>query len=77
MNNTVYIVIIDIGGIIMLDSIKKKIEEVTEEPFSQYYQQYIFKVQDQNLDREVNTVKAKGVLSIDKLINELHRQFKL
>lgn len=61
----------------MLDDVRKKIDETPNTPFSQFYQQYIFKIQDENLNREIDTVKAKGVVSIDKLIDELHRQFKL
>lgn len=61
----------------MLDSVKQKIEDLPDKSFNQFYQEYIFKIQDDNLEREVSTVKSNGVISLTKLVNELHKQFKL
>ena len=58
----------------MLDTIKTYIKEVPNIPFDEYYQRYIFKVQDTNIESEVKSIKTDDILSLDRLIAKLHKE---
>ena len=58
----------------MLDTVKAVIEELPDTPFDEYYQRYIFEVQDQNIKAEVGSVRLEDVLSVDKLIARLYNE---
>lgn len=57
----------------MLDTIKTYIKETPNMPFDEYYQRYIFRVQDANIEAEVGSIKTDDVLSLDRLIAKLHK----
>lgn len=56
----------------MLDTIKSYIKELPDQDFEDFYQEYIFRVQDQNIQAEVNSVNTTDILSLDRLITRLH-----
>lgn len=58
----------------MLDTVKSIIEELPDMPFDEYYQRYIFDVQDQNIETEVSSLNTTDILTIDRLIDKLHRE---
>jgi hypothetical protein len=58
----------------MLNTIKTYIKETPDIPFDEYYQRYIFKVQDANIDAEVSSVRTDDILSLDRLIAKLHKE---
>ena len=58
----------------MLDTIKCYIKELPDQNFDDYYQDYIFRVQDQNLLTEVESIKTSDIMSLDKLIAKLHKE---
>lgn len=55
----------------MLSTIKAYIENLPETEFFDFYQKYIFDVQDQNLQAEVNSIKSDDIISLDKFIDRL------
>ena len=56
----------------MLGIIKSYIKETSDMPFDEFYQRYIFEVQDMNIQSEVNSIKPNDIISLDKLISKLH-----
>lgn len=58
----------------MLDTIKTYIKELPDQDFDDFYQQYIFRVQDQNIIAEVGSVRTSDILSLDNLIAKLHKE---
>lgn len=58
----------------MLETIKAYIKELPDEDFDEFYQNYIFEVQDQNIELEVSSIKTADILSLDKLIAKLHKE---
>lgn len=58
----------------MLNTVKSIIEELPDIPFDEYYQRYIFDVQDQNIEAEVSSLNTTDILTIDKLIDKLHKE---
>lgn len=58
----------------MLDTVKTYIKETPNMPFEEFYQRYIFRVQDMNIESEVAGVKADDILSLDRLIAKLHKE---
>ena len=58
----------------MLEPVKQFIREVPDIAFGEYYQKYIFRVQDQNITAEVNSVKTDNILSLDMLIDRLYKE---
>jgi len=58
----------------MLDTVKSIIEELPDMPFDEYYQRYIFDVQDQNIQAEVSSVKPEDVMSVNRLIDRLYHE---
>ncbi len=58
----------------MLSTVKSYILGLEDIPFYDYYQEYIFYVQDVNIETEVRSIKPNDVISLDKLIAKLHRE---
>ena len=58
----------------MLDTIKTYIKELPDQDFDDFYQQYIFRVQDQNIIAEVGSVRTSDILSLDRLVAKLHKE---
>ena len=58
----------------MLDTIKSYINATPNIPFDEYYQRYIFNVQDANIAAEVGSIKTNDILSLDRLISKLHKE---
>lgn len=61
----------------MLDSVKFSIDSVEDIPFPLYFQQYILKVQDENISYEFKYLQLHNVLdilSLDKLISKYFDQ---
>ena len=58
----------------MLGTIKAYIEDLPEDTFEDFYQKYIFEVQDQNIEAEVGSVKTTDILSLGKVIARLHKE---
>ena len=58
----------------MLNTVKSIIEELPDMPFDEYYQRYIFDVQDQNIEAEVSSLNTTDILTIDRLIDKLHKE---
>ena len=58
----------------MLSTIKQYITELPEVEFFDFYQNYIFDVQDQNLQAEVSSIKTDDIISLDKFIDRLLRE---
>ena len=56
----------------MLETIKTYIE-TPNIPFDEYYQRYIFEVQDTNIEAEVGSIKTDDILSLDRLVAKLHK----
>ena len=54
--------------------IKAYIQNLSNTPFEDYYQNYIFKVQDQNILAEVGSIKTNDIMSLDRLIARLHKE---
>ena len=62
--------------IFMLGTIKAYIKDLPEDTFDVFYQKYIFRVQDMNIEAEVNSVKTNDILSLDRLIARLHKELQ-
>lgn len=64
-----------VNWIFMLGTIKAYIEDLPEDTFEDFYQKYIFAVQDQNILQEVSGVKTTEIIELNKLISILHKGF--
>lgn len=58
----------------MLDTVCSYISELPDTPFAEYYQRYIFSVQDQNISAEVASIKTDDILSLDRLVARLSKE---
>lgn len=58
----------------MLDTVCSYISESSDTPFAEYYQRYIFSVQDQNISAEVSSIKTDDILSLDRLVARLSKE---
>lgn len=61
----------------MLEIVKSSIDSVEDIPFHTYFQQYILKVQDENISYEFKYLQLHNVLdilSLDKLISKYFDQ---
>lgn len=58
----------------MLDTVCSYISESPDTPFAEYYQRYIFSVQDQNISAEVASIKTDDILSLDRLVARLSKE---
>lgn len=57
----------------MLGTIKAYIADLPKDTFEDFYQKYIFAVQDQNILQEVSGVKTTEIIELNKLISILHK----
>lgn len=57
----------------MLETIKTYINELPDIPFDTFYQEYICNIQDQNVQAEINNIKADEIVSLTKLLDSLRR----
>ena len=60
----------------MLNNVKQLIYSIQDNdvPFSQYYQQYIFDVQEQSIQYEVDQLKNADILSLERLIDKMYKE---
>ena len=58
----------------MLDTVKSYIDNLPADSFEEFYQKYIFTIQDMNIETEVGSVKTSDILSLDKLIARLQKE---
>lgn len=58
----------------MLETVKSYIEELPDTPFDEYYQRYVFRVQDMNIETEVGSINTDDILSLDRLIAKLTKE---
>ena len=60
----------------MLTNVKQLIYSIQDNnvPFSQYYQQYIFDVQEQSIQYEVDQLKNADILSLERLIDKMYKE---
>jgi len=57
----------------MLETVKKYIAELPDNDFNDYYQRYIFQIQDDNLSNE-RGVSDSTFNSINKLLNKIRKE---
>jgi hypothetical protein len=58
----------------MLGTIKAYIEDLPEDSFDEFYQKYIFEVQDQNIVAEISSIKTTDIMSLDRMIARLRKE---
>ena len=58
----------------MLDNIKSYIAGLPDTPFEEFYQKYIFEVQDQNIVAEISSIKTTDIMSLDRMIARLRKE---
>ena len=58
----------------MLETVKAYIKDSSDIPFNDYYQDYICKVQDQNVISEIANAHLEDVVSLSKLIDRLNAE---
>lgn len=58
----------------MLEIIKHYIEELQTTTFDDFYQKYIFSVQDINISKEISGLETDDIVSLNKLISKLHNE---
>lgn len=57
----------------MLDILKKQISELPDVPFNEFYQRYIFSVQDENIYSETS-FKDSTFFDLNKLLGKIRRE---
>lgn len=57
----------------MLDTVKKQISELPDVPFAEFYQRYIFSVQDENIYSETS-FKDSTFFDLNKLLGKIRRE---
>ena len=57
----------------MLDTVKKQISELPNVPFDEFYQRYIFSVQDENIYSETS-FKDSTFFDLNKLLGKIRRE---
>lgn len=60
----------------MLETVKAYIKDLPDIPFNDYYQDYICRVQDQNVIAEINDAKLDDIISLQKLIDRLDSELR-
>lgn len=60
--------------IFMLETIKSYIADLPDTPFEEFYQKYIFEVQDQNIMAEISSIKTTDIMSLDRMIARLRKE---
>ena len=58
----------------MLATIKTYISELQEISFDDFYQDYIWRVQDHNIFAEVTSVKTDDIMSLSRLVARLNKE---
>ena len=61
----------------ILPTVRHLIDTVPDIPFSQYYQQYIFDVQDQTIQYELDDLSNSNVINIARLIDSIYKEMIL
>ena len=59
----------------MLETVKQLIKELPEYSFDEFYQKYIFDIQDDNLSAETN-ISDSTFNSLDKLLNKIRKEME-
>ena len=57
----------------MLETVKRYIKELPDIEFNEYYQQYIFSIQDENIYSET-AINDTTFISIDKLLGRIRKE---
>lgn len=60
----------------MLETVKTYIDELPDIPFDQYYQNYVCRVQDQNIKIEIDSLKSDDILSLEQILARLHKEIR-
>ncbi len=60
----------------MLATVKTYIDELPDIPFDQYYQDYVCRVQDQNIRIEIDSLKSDDILSLEQILARLHKEIR-
>jgi hypothetical protein len=60
----------------MLETVKTYIDELPDIPFDQYYQDYVCRVQDQNIRIEIDSLKSDDILSLEQILARLHKEIR-
>ena len=60
----------------MLETVKTYIDELPDIPFDQYYQNYVCRVQDQNIKIEIDSFKSDDILSLEQILARLHKEIR-
>ena len=60
----------------MLETVKTYIDELPDIPFDQYYQNYVCRVQDQNIKIEIESLKSDDILSLEQILARLHKEIR-
>lgn len=60
----------------MLETVKTYIDELPDIPFDQYYQDYVCRVQDQNIRIEIDSFKSDDILSLEQILARLHKEIR-
>ena len=60
----------------MLETVKTYIDELLDIPFDQYYQNYVCRVQDQNIKIEIDSLKSDDILSLEQILARLHKEIR-
>lgn len=59
----------------MLETVKQLIKELPEYSFDEFYQKYIFDIQDDNLSAETQ-ISDSTFNSLDKLLNKIRKEME-
>lgn len=60
----------------MLETVKTYIDELPDISFDQYYQDYVCRVQDQNIRIEIDSLKSDDILSLEQILARLHKEIR-
>lgn len=64
----------------MLNQVKQYIDNLPQEDFNTYYYKYMLDVQDKNLERELDQLRSRNILSLysmDRLIAQTIKEMRL
>lgn len=57
----------------MLETVKQQIKELPDISFEEYYQRYVFSVQDENINSMVN-FNDSTFFNLDKILGKIRRE---
>lgn len=57
----------------MLKTVKSYIREMPEISFSDFYQEYICKIQDENINVEISSIDSGELADLKNMIRQLHK----